>query len=102
MFKKYRPPVGSRPGTLVVPEDARPTEIQVIRYSRDLHERSVAKEPAERPQSAVELSRRLGEITDCDAWTPERARAWWELHEPSTQQADGMVSAWEATARRPS
>lgn len=47
MFKKYRPPIGSRPGTLVVPEDARPTDIQVVRYSQDLHERSTLTDPKE-------------------------------------------------------
>ena len=40
----------------------------------------LAKDPAARPQSAKELSRRLGEIDGLEAWTEERARAWWELH----------------------
>jgi magnesium transporter len=34
-FRKRHPPVGSRPGTLVVAEDALPPRIHVILYSRD-------------------------------------------------------------------
>ena len=42
----------------------------------------LAKDPAERPQSAKELSRRLAEIGGVEPWTDERARAWWDAHEP--------------------
>jgi serine/threonine-protein kinase len=38
----------------------------------------LAKDPAQRPQSARELSRRLGEVDCGKAWTEERAREWWE------------------------
>ena len=34
----------------------------------------LAKDPAERPQSARELSQRLAEIDGADAWTQDRAR----------------------------
>jgi plasmid stabilization system protein ParE len=37
----------------------------------------LAKDPAERPQSARELSRRLAEIEGAEAWTQDRAREWW-------------------------
>jgi serine/threonine-protein kinase len=40
----------------------------------------LAKEPADRPQSARELSLRLGEIEAVDAWTQERAGEWWAEH----------------------
>ena len=40
----------------------------------------LAKDPAARPQTAKELSRRLSEIEGADAWTEERARAWWDMH----------------------
>jgi serine/threonine-protein kinase len=42
----------------------------------------LAKDPAARPQSATELSRRLGEIAGLPAWTQERACHWWTTHEP--------------------
>ena len=42
----------------------------------------LAKDPAERPQTARELSRRrLAAVDGADAWTEERARDWWEQHQ---------------------
>jgi serine/threonine-protein kinase len=43
----------------------------------------LAKDPAHRPQSARELSRRLAELAGSEDWTQDRARAWWTLHEPA-------------------
>jgi serine/threonine-protein kinase len=42
----------------------------------------LAKDPADRPRSARELSRRLRQIAIQTPWTEERARAWWEMHRP--------------------
>ena len=47
----------------------------------------LAKDPADRPQSARELSRRLAEVDGAGDWTEDRARAWWTLHEPATPAA---------------
>ena len=43
----------------------------------------LAKNPAERPQSAKELSRRLSEISGLSPWTEERALEWWKRHQPA-------------------
>ncbi len=43
----------------------------------DLVLRCLAKDPAERPRSARELSRRLAELEGAKPWTQERAREWW-------------------------
>jgi serine/threonine-protein kinase len=43
----------------------------------------LAKDPAERPQSARELSRRLAEVEGASAWTEDRARDWWARHHPA-------------------
>jgi len=43
----------------------------------------LAKDPAERPQSARELSRRLADIPDLAVWDQERAREWWNSHRPT-------------------
>jgi serine/threonine-protein kinase len=59
------------------------TELQVP----EAFEREVlaclAKNPAQRPQTANELSQRLSE---CEAlvgsWTPDRAESWWRMHLP--------------------
>ena len=40
----------------------------------------LAKNPDERPQSARELARRLGDVDGLNAWTEERAREWWAKH----------------------
>ena len=45
----------------------------------------LAKNPAGRPQSARELSQRLERVSGLDAWTDERARAWWNVHRPTTR-----------------
>jgi plasmid stabilization system protein ParE len=42
----------------------------------------LAKDPAERPQSARELSSRLAAVEGANAWTDDRARDWWARHEP--------------------
>jgi serine/threonine protein kinase len=40
----------------------------------------LAKDPAERPQSARELSTRLAAISGAGDWTQAQARAWWVAH----------------------
>jgi serine/threonine-protein kinase len=42
----------------------------------------LAKDPADRPQSARELSLRLAEVEGADAWTQDRARDWWARVQP--------------------
>jgi serine/threonine-protein kinase len=43
----------------------------------------LAKDPADRPQTARELSRRLGEVDAPEPWSESRAREWWRLNEPA-------------------
>ena len=40
MLRKLHPQAGSRPGTLVIPADAQPTELRVIRYNPELLDNS--------------------------------------------------------------
>jgi len=40
----------------------------------------LAKDPADRPQSARELAGRLAEVEDAGEWSQERARHWWATH----------------------
>jgi hypothetical protein len=42
----------------------------------------LAKDPAQRPQSARELSNHLASISLSQEWTLERAREWWEIRGP--------------------
>jgi serine/threonine-protein kinase len=41
----------------------------------------LAKNPADRPQTARELSLRLGEVACGAPWTEDRARDWWTAHQ---------------------
>ena len=40
----------------------------------------LAKDPSDRPQSALELERRLSECASILPWTSEDARRWWAAH----------------------
>ena len=46
----------------------------------------LAKNPADRPRSAAELSQQLAAIPGYGSWTDVRARDWWTIHEPSGTQ----------------
>jgi serine/threonine-protein kinase len=64
------------------PPSAR-TDAPIPRALDELLLSCLAKDPANRPQSARELSHRLGEIEGASAWTQERARDWWTTHRAS-------------------
>jgi serine/threonine-protein kinase len=56
------------------------TDRPIPRALEDLVMCCLAKDPANRPQSARELSNRLAELQDAGAWTQDRAREWWGTH----------------------
>jgi hypothetical protein len=47
----------------------------------------LAKDPADRPQTAVALGDQLEAIQLATPWTSQRAREWWQAHEPETEAA---------------
>jgi len=61
------------------PPSAR-TDQPIPRALDDLVLSCLAKDPAQRPQSARELSLRLAEVEGTSAWTQDRAREWWATH----------------------
>jgi serine/threonine-protein kinase len=65
-----------------VPPSAR-TDRPIPRALDDLVLCCLAKDPAHRPQSARELSLRLGEVEGASAWTQDRARSWWATYQPA-------------------
>jgi hypothetical protein len=42
----------------------------------------LAKDPADRPQSARELARWLDTVPVKEPWSAELARTWWDTHQP--------------------
>jgi serine/threonine-protein kinase len=46
----------------------------------------LAKSPDDRPESAAELDRLLGEI-EIEPWSEEAATRWWRTHQPAPQEA---------------
>jgi serine/threonine-protein kinase len=53
--------------------------------------RCLAKDPADRPQSAEELAADLDSLSLADAWTPLRAREWWDEHRPASTTRAAMA-----------
>jgi serine/threonine-protein kinase len=62
-----------------IPPSAR-SGLPIPRALEEIVMSCLAKDPADRPQSARELSRRLSEVEGATAWTEERARDWWAAH----------------------
>ena len=60
------------------------TDQPIPRALEELVLACLAKDPAHRPQSARELSLRLAEVEGANAWTQDRARAWWATHQPAS------------------
>jgi serine/threonine-protein kinase len=65
---------------------SRRTELPVPASLEKLVLRCLAKNPEERPASAEDLA---GLLSNCDLtarWDQQRARDWWELHQPAASQ----------------
>jgi len=71
--------------TLPTPPSAR-TELTIPVTLEQLVLSCLAKDPAERPQSAKELSLRLSAVESATTWTEDRAREWWKTHQPGQPQ----------------
>ena len=60
------------------------TEVAIPPELDELLLRCLAKRPADRPQSALELVRDLSAIPIRERWGKEKAAAWWDLHKPAS------------------
>jgi serine/threonine-protein kinase len=69
-----------------IPPSAR-TELPIPEGLDQLVLSCLAKDPTERPQSARELSLRLGAVEGARAWTDDRTRDWWTRHHPVQRQS---------------
>ncbi len=64
----------------------------------------LAKDPGDRPASAIELSQRLSQVDVHPDWDAEQAEAWWREHQPISvagRSSDGM-DTMQPTVYRPS
>jgi serine/threonine-protein kinase len=57
----------------------------------------LAKDPSDRPQSALELEHRLAECANVPAWTSEDASRWWSTHgellrKPPPAAGEGLLT----------
>jgi eukaryotic-like serine/threonine-protein kinase len=62
------------------------TELQLCPAFDELVMACLEKNPDHRPATAEILAASLAKIETRDAWTPERARNWWDLHHPRNQE----------------
>jgi serine/threonine-protein kinase len=60
----------------------------------------LAKDPADRPQTATELSRRLAGIPCESGWSDEQAREWWSVHRPLEAVASSATGRGRPTGER--
>jgi len=66
-------------------EPVAPSRVSELRIPPELDDillRCLAKKPADRPKSAMELARVLAEVPVRESWTKERAEEWWADHSP--------------------
>jgi len=80
-------------------EEPEPLSARGVAVPADLEEvvlACLAKDPEQRPQSAVELRRRV-EACAVEAWDDARARAWWREYRPLLEGAGQMIPAESKT-----
>jgi eukaryotic-like serine/threonine-protein kinase len=67
------------------------TDTRIPAALDDLVLSCLAKDPAARPQTARELSRRLASVEGAHDWTNDRAREWWASHAPAVSPTSAVM-----------
>lgn len=65
-----------------LPPSAR-TEVPIPEDLEALVMMCLAKDPADRPQSAADLEQRLADLDCAGDWTAVHSRSWWDTHRPA-------------------
>lgn len=66
------------------------TELELPKGVEQLVMSCLAKDPAERPQSALEIIERIDETGIAEEWTASRRKQWWK--EDNKPEATAVVS----------
>jgi eukaryotic-like serine/threonine-protein kinase len=78
------------------------SELRIPREVDDLVLACLEKDPAKRPQSALELLRMVRQCRSSEGWDHDTARGWWQTHLPeltgALTVADGFAGADRALA----
>jgi len=81
VFEGFKPMVTIVHHVKTAPEPpSKRTELPIDPQLEELILACLAKDPADRPQTAEELSARLGEVPASGGWSRARSREWWDLH----------------------
>jgi serine/threonine-protein kinase len=76
---------------------SRRAEVEIPEALEDVIMSCLSKDPADRPQSAEVLGAVLEATSIAQSWTTDRARRWWDLHQPESLapsvQSDASLAA---------
>jgi serine/threonine-protein kinase len=73
------------------------TELPIPQPLEDLVMACLQKDPNRRPQDALELFLLACECRECEGWTRDRAREWWEIH---MRELTGPLTIHDASETR--
>jgi serine/threonine-protein kinase len=62
------------------------TELPIPPALDDVVLACLEKDPNKRPQTAKDLADRIAAVRIASEWTPQRAREWWDLHQPAKRE----------------
>jgi serine/threonine protein kinase len=77
------------------------TEVEIPESLERIILSCLEKDPARRPQTALELSRLLSDCPTSDLWTQDQAQCWWATHRPAVSAPGEDRDSTETNRPRP-